>query len=89
MQNIPSSTRWCRTPHYSTLLHSRRRQLHSRIAATLEGKFPEIVTAQPALLAHHCAEAGLDQKAVEYWLKAGRQAVTRSAMTEAEAQLNR
>jgi class 3 adenylate cyclase len=74
---------------YSTLLHSRRRQLHSRIAATLEDKFSEIVTAQPELLAHHCAEAGLDQKAVQYWLKAGRQAVARSAMMEAEAQLNR
>jgi class 3 adenylate cyclase/tetratricopeptide (TPR) repeat protein len=74
---------------YSTLLRSRRRQLHSRIAATLEEKFPEIVGAQPQFLAHHCAEAGLDQRAVEYWLKAGQQAVARSAMMEAEAQLDR
>ena len=44
---------------------------------------------QPALLAHHCAEAGLAEKAVAYWLKAGRQAMARSAMTEAVAQLRK
>jgi tetratricopeptide (TPR) repeat protein len=72
---------------YSTLLRSRRQQLHARIAATLEDQFPEIVVAQPSLLAQHCASAGLDEKAVEYWLKAGRQAVAHSAMAEAIAQL--
>jgi len=74
---------------YSTLLRSRRQQLHARIANTLEQKFPEIVANQPALLAHHCAEAGLAEKAVGYWLKAGQQAIARSAMTEAEAQLGK
>ena len=72
---------------YSTLLRSRRQQLHEGIAATLEGRFPEIVVAQPALLAHHCTEAGLNEKAVDYLLKAGRQAVARAVMTEAVAQL--
>jgi predicted ATPase len=67
----------------------RRQQLHARIATTLEQKFPEIVAAQPALLAHHCAEAGLAEKAVGYWLKAGQQAIARSAMTEAETQLGK
>ena len=74
---------------YSTLLRSRRQQLHARIAATLESQFPEIVAAQPALMAQHCAEAGLNEKAVGYWLKAGQQAVARSAMTEAVAQLQK
>jgi class 3 adenylate cyclase/predicted ATPase len=74
---------------YSTLLRSRRQQLHARIATTLEQKFPEIVAAHPALLAHHCAEAGLAEKAVGYWLKAGQQAIARSAMTEAETQLGK
>jgi tetratricopeptide (TPR) repeat protein len=72
---------------YSTLLRSRRQQLHARIATTLERSFPEIVAAEPAILAHHCAEAGLGQKAVTYRLKAGQQAVARSAMAEAVAQL--
>jgi class 3 adenylate cyclase/tetratricopeptide (TPR) repeat protein len=74
---------------YSTLLRSRRQELHTRIAVALEGHFPEIVAAQPALLAQHCAEAGLAEKAVVYWLKAGRQALARSGMTEAVGQLQR
>ena len=74
---------------YGTLLRSRRQQLHARIAATLEDQFPEIVVTQPALLAQHCAEAGLAEKAVAHWLKAGRQAMAGSAMTEAVAQLQK
>jgi class 3 adenylate cyclase/tetratricopeptide (TPR) repeat protein len=74
---------------YGTLLRSRRQQLHARIAATLEDQFPEIVVTQPALLAQHCAEAGLAEKAVAFWLKAGRQAMAGSAMTEAVAQLRK
>jgi tetratricopeptide (TPR) repeat protein len=74
---------------YGTLLRSRRQQLHARIAATLEDQFPEILVTQPALLARHCAEAGLAEKAVVYWLKAGQQALARSATTEAAAQLRK
>jgi class 3 adenylate cyclase len=70
---------------YGTLLRSRRRQLHARIAATLEGQFSEIVAAQPALLAHHCVEAGLTEQAIAYWLAAGRQAWGRSGVAEAVA----
>ena len=47
------------------------------------------LAAQPALLAQHCAEAGLAEKAVVYWLKAGQQALARSAMAEAVAQLRK
>ena len=43
---------------YSTLLRSRRQQLHARIATTLESRFPEIVAAEPAILAQHCTERG-------------------------------
>jgi tetratricopeptide (TPR) repeat protein len=74
---------------YGTLLRSRRQQLHARIATTLEDQFPEIVVAQPALLARHCAEAGLAERAVVYWLKAGQQSLERSATTEAAAQLRK
>ena len=74
---------------YGTLLRQRRQQLHARIAAILEEKLPHIVAAQPALLARHCAEGGLAEKAVLYWLKAGQQALARSAMTEAVAQLRK
>ena len=72
---------------YSTLLRSRRQQLHARIATMLESRFTEIAEGQPELVAHHCAEAGLTEKAVSYRLKAGQKAVARSAMLEAMSQL--
>jgi hypothetical protein len=74
---------------YGTLLRSRRKELHARIAATLESRFPDIVAAQPALLALHCDEAGLTERAVAYCLAAGRQAWARSAATETVALLRR
>src|SRR5262249_25510890 len=74
---------------YSTLLRGRRQQLHARITETLERQFHEIVVTQPQLMAQHCAEAGLADKAIGYSLKAGQQAVARSAMTEAIAQLRK
>jgi tetratricopeptide (TPR) repeat protein len=74
---------------YSTMLRSRRQQVHGHIAAILEDRFPEIAEAQPALLAHHCTEAGLTEQAVAYWLAAGRQAWGRSAVGEAAALLRR
>jgi class 3 adenylate cyclase len=74
---------------YGTLLKSRRRQLHARIAAILEARFPEVVKTQPEVLAHHCSEAGLIEKAVGYWQQAGQLAIRRSAMAEAITQLRR
>jgi DNA-binding SARP family transcriptional activator/tetratricopeptide (TPR) repeat protein len=74
---------------YGTLLRSRCQQLHGQIAATLEAQFAEIVETQPQVLARHCTEAGLVQKAVGYWRKAAQQAWARSAMMEAVAQLQR
>jgi predicted ATPase len=74
---------------YSTLLKSRRQQIHARIATRLEENFPDVVASQPALLAQHCGEAGLIEKAVNYWLKAGQQSVGRSGMAEAVVQLKK
>jgi class 3 adenylate cyclase/predicted ATPase len=74
---------------YSTLLRGRRQQLHARISATFEDRFPEVVGAQPALLAHHCTEAGLTEKAIAHWLAAGRQAWGHSMSAEAVALLRR
>jgi class 3 adenylate cyclase/predicted ATPase len=72
---------------YSTLLRNRRQQLHARIADVLEVKFPEVVETQPELLARHCTEGGLVEKAVDYRLRSGKQAFARGAMAEAEAEL--
>ena len=72
---------------YGTLLREPRRALHARIADALESEFVDIAESQPELLAHHSTEARLIEKAVVYWLKAGRQSSARSAMAEASAQL--
>jgi predicted ATPase len=74
---------------YGSLLRDRRRRLHADIAATLEQQFPEIAAAQPEQLARHWTEAGLPAKAIAYWFKAGEQALARSTMTEAAAQLRK
>ena len=74
---------------YGTLLREPRRALHARIGETLENQFAEIVETQPHLMAQHCSEAGHFERAINYWLKAGQQAVSRSAMPEAEALLRK
>ena len=74
---------------YGGLLRGRRQWLHGRIVAVLEGRFPEVVQAQPALLAQHCAAAGLVEKSVAYWGRAGRRSADRSAMAEAAAQFKK
>jgi class 3 adenylate cyclase/tetratricopeptide (TPR) repeat protein len=68
---------------YDSLLRERRQALHARIAAVLEEKFVDIVAQQPEVLAYHCAHAGLTEKAVTYWLNAGRQSAAQSATVEA------
>jgi predicted ATPase len=74
---------------YGTLLRERRRALHSRIADTLESQFLETAENQPELLARHCTEAGLIEKAASLWGKAGQRSLARSALVEAAVQLTR
>jgi class 3 adenylate cyclase len=74
---------------YGTLLRERRRMLHTRIAEALESQFAEIAESQPELLARHCTEAGLIEKAAGLWGKAGQRSLERSALVEAAEQLTR
>ncbi|MGX1262159.1 AAA family ATPase [Sinorhizobium fredii] len=74
---------------YQSLLKSRRRQIHSIIASTLEAQFPEVAETEPETLAHHYTAAGLAFQGGEYWLKAGQQALKRSANVEALAHLDK
>jgi predicted ATPase len=74
---------------YGTLLREPRRALHARIAEALETEFPEIAESQPELLARHCTEAGLIEKAAGLWGKAGQRSLARSALVEAAEQLAR
>jgi hypothetical protein len=72
---------------YGTLLREPRRALHARIAETLESKFADLAENQPEVLARHCTEAGLIEKAVGLWGKAGQRSLERSALVEAVVQL--
>jgi class 3 adenylate cyclase/predicted ATPase len=74
---------------YGTLLREPRRALHARIAETLERQFADMVESRPELLARHCGEAGLIEKAAVLWGTAGRRALARSALKEAAEQLAR
>jgi predicted ATPase len=72
---------------YNSLPNSRRAELHAAIAGALESRFPDVVEAEPETLAGHLTEAGLFDRAVRYWLLAGRNAAMRSANLEAIAHL--
>ena len=74
---------------YGGLLKTRRAQLHSALATVFEQKFFDVVKTQPEILAHHLTEAGLAEKAVQYWLLAGKKAAQRSANLEAIAHLQK
>ena len=73
---------------YGTLLREPRRALHAHIADILESQFADIAENQPEVLARHCTEAALIEKAASLWGKAGQRSMERSAFVEAMAQLN-
>ena len=73
---------------YESLLKSRRQALHRRAGEILRDK-PESTAAEPEVIAHHFTEAGLDDFAIEWWGKAGDQALRRSAFQEAIAHLGK
>ena len=72
---------------YNALLRPRREEIHGRIARTLASDFPEVMEANPELIADHYTQAGLDEEAVEFWREAGDLAVARCAPKEAIAHL--
>ena len=74
---------------HGSLLRGARHQLHARIAEALEARSPELIDAQPELFAQHYADAGLVEKSVAFWGKAGRRSAARSAMAEAAAQFQK
>jgi class 3 adenylate cyclase/predicted ATPase len=68
---------------YASLLRGRRQQLHRHIADALEDQFAELAETQPELMAHHLAQAGLTELAINYLRKAGQRANESSANAEA------
>ena len=74
---------------YASLLKRTRQDYHRRIAETLETRFPQTAETQPEILAQHYASAGLHLQAVDYWLRAGEQAIAHGATLEAKAFFDR
>jgi class 3 adenylate cyclase/tetratricopeptide (TPR) repeat protein len=70
---------------YDSLLKSRRQALHRRAAEILR----DSASPEPEAVAHHFTEAGLDDPAIEWWGKAGDQALRRSAFQEAISHLGK
>lgn len=74
---------------YQALLKARRRELHRRIAESLEaGVVPELSEREPERIAQHYAEAGVNDRAIECWYQSGQRAAQRSATVEAKRQLS-
>jgi class 3 adenylate cyclase/predicted ATPase len=73
----------------ASLLRRRRRRLHAAIVAALEARGGERTEATLELLAHHCTEAALAEKAIGYWCAAGERASQRSASAEAVGHFRR
>ena len=74
---------------YSSLLRDRRQQLHARIAMELENHFSDVAEQQPEILAEHCAQAGLMEKAARLWVRAGHNTAKRAAHREASVLLEK
>ena len=74
---------------YDSLLKSKRSQLHSQIAQALEKDFLEQAVNEPEVLAHHLTQAGLNARAVPYWIQAGQRALSRVALPEAVGHLTK
>ena len=74
---------------YENLLKSRRQVLHRRMAEILRDRFAAAAETEPEVLAHHFTQAGLTDVAIEWWGKAGDQALRRSAFEEAIAHLGK
>ena len=70
---------------YDSLLKSRRQALHAQAAEILS----ESASPEPEAIAHHFTQAGLDDLAIEWWGKAGDQALRRSAFQEAISHLGK
>jgi tetratricopeptide (TPR) repeat protein len=68
---------------YGSLLQERRRTLHARIVAAIEGLYPDRLDEQVERLAYHAPRGEVWEKALAYCRQAGAKAAARSAHREA------
>jgi class 3 adenylate cyclase/tetratricopeptide (TPR) repeat protein len=68
---------------YEGQLRHDRRSLHARIVHAIENHRPEIAAHEPGLMAHHCEQARLADKEVDYLYAAGLASTRLVAIREA------
>jgi serine phosphatase RsbU (regulator of sigma subunit) len=71
---------------YSSLLEGDQKRLHLAVGEAVESLFPERLDEYAALLAHHFQRAEEDDRALEYFVRAGDAALASYANLEAESQ---
>ncbi len=68
---------------YQSLQKRDQHRYHQQISHALIERFPDIAASQPELLAQHFFEADMPSEAVDWWIRAGRHALEKSANAEA------
>jgi DNA-binding winged helix-turn-helix (wHTH) protein/tetratricopeptide (TPR) repeat protein len=74
---------------YASMLRAQRLTVERRVVLALERDRTDVVERHPEVLAHHCEAADQPEQAIEYRLKAARQALDRSAGVESRRQVER
>lgn len=74
---------------YESMVRSRRRRVHQRVANTLRERFPDVVESRPEIVALHFEKGGEFLNAAEYWNRAGNRTRKRAAYVEAIQQFER
>ena len=73
----------------SSILKKNRQTFHKNLAFVLEERYPEVIKERPEYIAHHYTEAGLLEKAIDWWLLAEQDALKKSANVEAISHFKR
>jgi serine phosphatase RsbU (regulator of sigma subunit) len=74
---------------YASLLESDRKRLHLAVGNAIESLYPDRKKQLAAILGYHFEEAGEGQRALDYFILAGDEALTVYANEEAEIQYRR
>jgi predicted ATPase/class 3 adenylate cyclase len=74
---------------YESLLNSRRRLLHARVATVLQQRGSEAVTSEIGFVADHLSLAGMASEAAAMFMQAGRQSAAKAMTREAVTRFRR
>ncbi len=74
---------------YASLLEQDRKRLHQAVGNAIESLYPDRKNELAAILAHHFKEGGEEERALEYYIIAGDEALKVYANQEAEYQYRR